>query len=309
MRRKSEGLRGAGAEQAPTFEASRDAGLMDAPWDEGAVDEAGASGAAANKRPMLRVEGIDFAYPDRANTLNDVSFEVAAGELVTLLGPNGSGKSTLLNCVMHLHEPQRGCVKLDGVPVRELSHREIARAVAYVPQTVNVTFAYDVRDYVAMGRAPFLKMYESPGPQDYELVDAALGRLGIAELSDRPYPELSGGQRQLVDVARALAQGPRLILFDEPTSALDYGNQVKVLRMISELSREGYAIVMTTHNPDHPILLGSSVCLLDRTGHLEKGGVDEIMQEDRLERVYECGLMIREVPDAGRRVCITPSFR
>lgn len=258
---------------------------------------------------LLSVRNISFAYPARANTLNDIAFDVRAGELVTLLGPNGSGKSTLLNCIMNLLTPQSGSVILEGAHVEELGHRAIAQRVAYVPQTVNVQFAYTVRDYVAMGRAPFLKLYASPGESDFARVDAALERLGIADLSDRAYNELSGGQRQLVDVARALAQGPRLILFDEPTSALDYGNQVKVLKMISELSREDYAIIMTTHNPDHPILLDSSVCLLGRDGKLQKGSVDEIMQEDVLEEVYQSEMIIRYVEDAHRRVCITARFQ
>lgn len=258
--------------------------------------------------PLLQVDAIDFAYEGRPNTLNSVTFSVDPGELVTLLGPNGSGKSTLLNCLMHLLEPQRGTVLLDGLPVSELGRRRIAQLVAYVPQVVNVAFAYEVRDYVAMGRAPFLGVWESPGAEDYARVDRALDRLGIGELANRSYVELSGGQRQLVDVARALVQEPRLILFDEPTSALDYGNQVKVLRLVAELARDGYAIVMTTHNPDHPILLNSSVCLLGRDGCLTKGTVDAIMQEDVLATVYDSPLMIRPVADAGRRVCITPRF-
>lgn len=264
--------------------------------------------SAGGDAPLLRVKGVDFAYPDQDAILHGVTFDVAKGELVTLLGPNGAGKSTLLNCVMDLLTPQCGTIELDGVPVGELGHRAIARSVAYVPQSVTVNFAYTVRDYAAMGRAPFLKLYASPRAEDFELVDAALERLGIADLALRPYNELSGGQRQLVDVARALVQRPRLILFDEPTSALDYGNQIKVLNMVEELSHEGYAIVMTTHNPDHPILLDSSVCLLDRSGHLVKGTVDEIMQEEALRRVYEADMIIRYVPDARRRVCMTARF-
>lgn len=265
-------------------------------------------GATGTDAPLLHVEGVDFSYPGRDTVLRGVTFDVAEGELVTLLGPNGAGKSTLLNCIMDLLAPQRGTIELDGVPVGRLGHRAIAQSVAYVPQTVTVSFAYTVRDYAAMGRAPFLRLYSSPRTEDFELVDAALDRLGVSDLALRPYNELSGGQRQLVDVARALVQQPRLILFDEPTSALDYGNQIKVLTMVEELSHEGYAIVMTTHNPDHPILLDSSVCLLDRTGRLAKGTVDEIMQEEALRSVYEADMIIRYVPDARRRVCMTARF-
>lgn len=258
--------------------------------------------------PLLAVDHVSFAYDGRPNTLVDVTFSVAPGELVTLLGPNGAGKSTLLNCVMSLLRPQGGTIELMGTPVTRLDQRTIAQNVAYVPQSANVTFAYDVRDYVAMGRAPFLRLYASPSRDDYARVDAALERLGIEGLADRSYLELSGGQRQLVNVARALVQEPRLILFDEPTSALDYGNQIKVLQMVSELSDEGYSIIMTTHNPDHPILLDSSVCLLGREGRLVKGSVDDIMREDVLEGVYGSAMVIRYVEGAGRRVCMTPKF-
>lgn len=259
-------------------------------------------------RPLLRVEGLGFSYPGCGPTLVDVSFDVAQGELVTLLGPNGAGKSTLLNCIMRLLAPQMGRVLLEGEDVSHLGVRAVAQRVAYVPQATKVAFGYSVLDYVAMGRAPHLKLYAAPSREDFALVEKVLERLDILGLAERSYAELSGGQRQLVDVARAIVQQPRLILFDEPTSALDYGNQVKVLKMVAELAREGYAIVMTTHNPDHPILLDSSVCLLDCDGRLRKGTVDQIMQEEVLHPVYRSDLMIRHVPDAGRRVCMTPRF-
>ena len=260
------------------------------------------------RAPLLSIRDVSFAYPQGENTLDGVSFDVAAGELVTLLGPNGSGKSTLLNCIMNLLEPQQGSILLEGTPVRDWGQRGIAQRIAYVPQSVSVQFSYTVRDYAAMGRSPFLKLHESPGPDDYALVDAALERLGVTDLADRAYNELSGGQQQLVDVARAVAQNPKVILFDEPTSALDYGNQVKVLRMVADLAREKYAIIMTTHNPDHPILLDSSVCLLGRDGRLAKGSAREIMHEGLLAEVYQTDLMIRYVPDARRHVCMTARF-
>ena len=273
--------------------------------------EVGKHGVALlDDQPLLvEVQGVDFAYPGHEQVLHDVSFEVHPGELITLLGPNGAGKSTLLNCIMNLLTPQEGTIRLDGQPNTHMELRAIAQMVAYVQQTVDVTFAYTVRDYAVMGRTPYLKMYEAPSADDYAMVDDALERLGVLDLKERVYCELSGGQRQLVDVARAIVQRPRLILFDEPTSALDYGNQIKVLKMVRELSGEyGFAAIMTTHNPDHPILLNSSVCLLGRDGRLRKGSVDDIMQEEVLEDVYQAHIIIRDVADAGRRVCMTPAF-
>ena len=265
--------------------------------------------AHAGDTPLLHVRDLCFAYEGRAETLSDVTFDVGPGELCTLLGPNGAGKSTLLNCVMGLLRAQRGSIELEGRDVSRLSAREIARVVAYVPQTSSLAFSYEVRDYVAMGRTPFLGLCSAPGPQDMRLVDEALERLGIEGLARRPYNELSGGQRQLVDVARALAQQPYMLLFDEPTSALDFGNQVKVLKLVAELAQDGYAVLMTTHNPDHPILLGGSVCLLARDGRLAKGLVHEALCEETLRELYGCDLIVRHVPDAGRDVCMTPKFQ
>lgn len=285
-----------------------------------ARDEAGAEAAGMGRvapcaaapaeavEPLLEVTSLDFAYDGAPDVLSDVSFSVQPGELVTLLGPNGAGKSTLLNVIVGLLEPHEGEVLLDGAPLSSYSRREIARRIAYVPQSTSVAFSYSVRDYAALGRAPYLRICESPGKDDWLLVDEALERLGVSHLASRAYCELSGGQRQLVDIARALVQTPRLILFDEPTSALDYGNQVKVLSIVSELSRQGYSIIMTTHNPDHPILLDSSVCLLDREGRLVKGGVSDIMEEGLLREVYGCALIIRYSEDARRFVCMTPAF-
>ncbi len=257
---------------------------------------------------LLHVRDVSFAYEGQPDTLSHVTFDLRVGELCTLLGPNGAGKSTLLNCIMNLLAGQRGSIELDGRDTSRMSAREIARVAAYVPQTSNVAFSYDVRDYVAMGRTPHLKLCATPSAQDMRLVDEALERLAIEGLARRPYNELSGGQRQLVDVARALAQQPRLLLFDEPTSALDFGNQVRVLKLVADLAQDGYAILMTTHNPDHPILLGGSVCLLGRDGRLEKGSVCEVLREKKLRELYGCDLIVRHMPDAGRDVCVAPSF-
>ncbi len=265
-------------------------------------------GGRRNKA-ALSVRGLTFSYPGCGDALVDVDFDLGKGELATLLGPNGAGKSTLLNCIMNLLVPQKGEVLVLGMPVRETSSRDLAQSVAYVPQTTDVNFAYTVVDYVAMGRAPYLRMCESPGIEDVELCHEALSRLGIEKLAARAYNELSGGQRQLANVARAIVQSPDILLFDEPTSALDYGNQVKVLELIADLAHDGYSIIMTTYNPDHPILLGSSVCLLGRDGRLVKGAADEIMREEVIGKVYDAPLIIRDVADAGRRVCMTPAFR
>lgn len=263
----------------------------------------------SNLDALIEAKNVSFEYVPNVPVLNNISFKIMPGELVVLLGPNGAGKSTLLNCILNLLIPQKGKILLDGQVVSSLSQRSIAQKVAYVAQSVDMAFEYTVRDYVAMGRTPHLQVYESPTDSDYELVKEGLNKLGILELEHRIYTELSGGQKQLVNVARAIVQKPQAILFDEPTSALDHGNQIKVLKLLKEMSQnEGYAILMTTHNPDHPILLDSSVCLLDRDGDMITGSIDEVMQEDLLEEIYNEKLLIRKIADAKRKVCITPTF-
>ena len=136
------------------------------------------------------------------------------------------------------------------------------------------------------------------------MVDDAMARLGITHLAKKPYTQISGGERQLVNVCRAIVQQPRVILFDEPTSALDYGNQIKVLRMVKGLREQGYAIIMTTHNPDHPILLGGRVAILDRAGRLSCGSVEKLMTEERLSALYDVDLRVLRIDELGSDACM-----
>lgn len=253
---------------------------------------------------LIEACGVSFGYAENRTVLNEVDLQVAPGELVTLLGPNGAGKSTLLNCLAAVVRPQVGRVLLEGRDVAALAPRDVARVVAYVPQSSSPAYGYRVRDYVVMGRAPHKTTFQRPTAADYALVDEALERLGIARFANRPYTQLSGGERQLVNVCRAVVQQPRVILFDEPTSALDYGNQLKVLAMVKELSEQGYAVVMTTHSPDHPALLGGRVAVLDRQGRLRCGTVDEIMTEPTLCELYGARLRVLTIPELGRSVCL-----
>ena len=182
--------------------------------------------------------------------------------------------------------------------------RDVAKVVAYVPQTSIPTYGYQVRNYIAMGRAPHKGMFQHPDADDFALVDEAMESLGITHLARKPYTQISGGERQLVNVCRAIVQKPKVILFDEPTSALDYGNQIKVLRMVKHLREQGYAIIMTTHNPDHPILLGGRVAILDRDGHLVSGGVGKLMTEDRLSELYGIDLRVLRIGELDRNACL-----
>lgn len=258
---------------------------------------------------LLIVDRVSFSYERGAQILRDVSMNVQRGEVLTLLGPNGSGKSTLLNCLSGLLDPQEGSVLLNGKDIKVLQPRQIASTIAYVRQSHEGTFAFLVRDYVAMGRAPHMGMFTKLRKEDLEVAEQALDLLGVSHLAMRAYTELSGGQRQLVDICRAIAQEPQLILFDEPTSALDYGNQLRVVNLMIKLADEGYGVIMTTHNPDHAILLGGKVAILDREGDLEYGPLEEILDEARLSRLYQTDLRIVDVDEVGRIACLSPGIR
>lgn len=253
---------------------------------------------------IVNANKISFRYREEKTVLKDVDFMIYPGQLICLLGPNGVGKSTLLNCVCGLLKPTSGTVRLDGEDIDRISRKRIAQMIAYVPQKTSISFDYSVREFVVMGRTAYMGILDKPSKEDYEKVEAALAQLSIQDLADRPVSELSGGEQQKACIARALVQDPKLIVLDEPTSALDFGNQMRVLKLIRQLSEQGYAILMTTHNPDHCTMLGGDVAILDRSGHLECGSHGTIMTEQRLSEAYETKLKLVFVAEIGRTVCV-----
>lgn len=253
---------------------------------------------------LVQCDNINFSYDGKRQILNDVSFSIEKGQLVTLLGPNGVGKSTLLNCITGLLKPQGGKVLLDGKDIFSLSRKSIARKIAYVPQKNAVPFDYLVKEFVVMGRTAHLGILTTPSEHDYKLVDDALLKLGITDLADRQINELSGGEQQKACIARALVQEPSLVILDEPTAALDYGNQIKVLNLIKELLNLGFAVIQTTHNPDHCLMLGGLVAILDASGNLEIGKCSDIMTEKKLTNVYNTDLRLVYIKEIERETCV-----
>src|SRR3954463_1610899 len=217
--------------------------------------------ALAEKLVILEAQSLAFGFPGRTIG-RDVSFSLGAGDVVCVLGPNGGGKTTLFRTVLGLLEKHSGSIKLEGRPIESLSRNEIARLIGYVPQGHSGYFAYTVREFVLMGRTAHVGVFSSPSRNDHDVASRMLGSLGIAHLADRPVTEVSGGERQLALVARALAQEPRLLLLDEPTASLDFGNQVHVLQKISALAASGISILFSSHDPDHAFLTSQRVLLL-----------------------------------------------
>lgn len=240
---------------------------------------------------ILSVRDLSFSYGAH-KALDRVSFDLHPGEILCVMGPNGSGKSTLIDCVMGIHRPDSGTLLLDGKEVQAYKRQEIARHAAYVPQNHSVTFPYTVREVVMMGRTAYLPAFGAPGKADERLAEAAIERVGIEALADRPYGSISGGELRLVLLARALCQQTPLILMDEPTAHLDYRNELKFLELVSMLSKEdGISVLIATHAPDQAFFLESCGCdvsaLFLREGiAAAMGRPGEIITERRLEEVY-----------------------
>lgn len=253
---------------------------------------------------ILDVQNLSFSYDRKRTIFHDVSFSLDKGEVLSILGTNGAGKSTLLNCIANLLKPKSGTILLNGTPMQTMSMRDIAKVIGYVPQVHLPTYAFTVRDFTVMGRSPYIGAFGSPSKEDYAIADDALRRLDIYHLRDKLYTEISGGERQQVTIARALTQQPQIILLDEPTAHLDYGNQFRVVQMIRQLADEGYALIMTTHNPDHAIILNGKVAILDRQGVLDVGLASDSLNGETLSTLY--GLSIKTIydPDAKRNICV-----
>lgn len=259
-------------------------------------------------KPIIELRSMSFSYPNALKkTINNCSLVINEGEMLSILGPNGAGKSTLLNCACGLLRPQEGEILIEEKLIRTLSQRQIASTIGYVQQYQQSAFDYSVFDYVLMGRASSIGLFQKPSEQDRQIVKETMDELGIAYLSDSSVTEISGGERQLAAIARAIVQKPKVIFFDEPTAHLDYGNQIKTLRVINSLQKKGYSIVMTTHTPDHCIMLGGNVAVVSQEGTVIVGKGDELITEELLKKLYNTDLKMVYVEEAKRKVCV-PSF-
>ena len=255
---------------------------------------------------MLEARDLAFGFPGRT-VGRDVSFTLAAGEVMCVLGPNGGGKTTLFRTILGLLEPHGGAVRVESADLHDLSRSEVARRVGYVPQGHAGYFAFTVREFVLMGRTAHLGAFASPAKRDVLVAERALESLGIAHLADRPVTEISGGERQLALVARALAQEPKLLVLDEPTASLDFGNQVRVLQKVAALARSGIAVLFSSHDPDHAFLCASRALLLAEGRVLEIGAPHEVIRADTLERMYRVSVQVVPLP-GGMHTCL-PGMR
>lgn len=249
---------------------------------------------SAGAFPVLSARELSCGYGAHA-VLSNVSFDLAAGQALVLLGPNGVGKTTLFKTLLGFLRPLGGSVDIQGRDTTAWTRREFAREVAYIPQLHTPSFSFSVHDVVLMGRTPHLSGLSAPSRGDEAVAEAAIERMGIAHLGRRDYASLSGGERQMVLIARALAQEPRILVMDEPCASLDFGNQARLLDQVLDLAGQGMAIVMTTHDPNHAFLLDGDVLCLGRGGTTTQGRACEVLTAERMSRLYSVPVAIDEV--------------
>lgn len=265
--------------------------------------------AARGDTPALRVRGLTYGYPRAAGPVwRDVDLDLHSGSVLVLLGTNGAGKSTLLDCLAGLRTPQAGSVELAGRLLADTPTREVARHVALVPQHHDPTYPFTVLEVAMMGRSPYHGAFSGPDAADRDRALAVLARLGLDALADRPYTQLSGGQRQQVIIARALVQDTEVLLFDEPTSGLDFGNQYRYIRLLTELAAEGHAVVVTTHSPEHCLIVDDQVGMLDG-GRLTVGPAAELVTAERLSALYGVDVTLGRLPGLDRTVAAVRGAR
>jgi len=252
---------------------------------------------------LLEVKNASFAYSEGKNIFENLSFKVQKGEIFCILGANGCGKTTLIKCITGISELTSGSINLNNKDMSTLKPSQIAKNMAYIPQDHNSTFPYSVLDVVLMGRSAHLEIFESPDEKDFKIAEKAIKSLNIEHLKDTPYSEISGGEQQLTFIARVLAQEPKLLVLDEPTSHLDFGNQIRTLNVIEKLAKNGLAIIMTSHFPDHALISGTTVAIMKNKNFIEVGSPEKVITSENMEKTYDISV---KIVDIGERLACVP---
>ncbi len=253
--------------------------------------------------PLLAFEQVSFQYRESPQiVLNNLSLSICPGTITAILGPNGVGKSTLLSLALGWRKPQHGQVQLAGRSLNSYTTGELGRWIGLVPQNEDPRFEYSLLEYVLLGRAPHLHPLEMPAQKDYQAAREALETVGMAHMQDRSITTLSGGERQLVLVARVLAQKPRLLMLDEPTSHLDLSNKIRLLNILRNLKNQGMTVLLTTHEPEVAAAVATHLVLM-RAGQVQHAGsLEKEFLADRLSETYNVPVQVLRA--YGRRFII-----
>lgn len=254
----------------------------------------------------LEIKNAVFGYPGKP-IINNINFELNTGEIVCVLGRNGAGKTTFFKSLLGLIQPLSGSVLLNEKPIDRWNRPQFARWVGYIPQARSLPFPFTVLDVVLFGRTAHLSAFGSPGKKDRLLAMECLDMLNISHLMNRTFTHLSGGEQQLVIIARALAQQPSFLVMDEPTSSLDFGNQIKIIRQVNALKNNSLGIIMATHSPDHAFMCEARVAIVHDGQLWKTGNANEVITEEILKEIYGVDIKVRSLgnkPECNRLVCV-----
>ncbi|MCH3962627.1 MAG: ABC transporter ATP-binding protein [Solobacterium sp.] len=243
-----------------------------------------------------------FSYSENKEVLDHVSFQIHSGEILSILGPNGGGKTTLLKCMLGFLKFTSGYAEYDGHDLSAIKQTEFWQKAAYVPQAKSQTFPYLVKETVLLGRSPYLNLFQMPNAEDKRIAQKAMERTGITALAEKSCAEISGGELQLVLIARALAAQPELLVMDEPETGLDFRNQLLVLEMIEKLSKEdGISVIFNTHYPEHALEVSDHTLLLMKNGKSIFGETKKILNEQNMSEAFGVKIKIIEEEINGRK--------
>ena len=255
----------------------------------------------------IKIENLSFSYGQKV-ILNDINFSAEKGEFISVLGPNGAGKSTLFKCILGLLQGYSGNILIDDTNAKDFSVREASKHIAYIPQSSHSVFQYNVCDIVMMGRTGKFSVFGGPSKADEDISLNALIRVGIGHLKGHQFHKLSGGERQLVLIARALAQDAPILLLDEPTANLDFGNQMHVLKVASKLAKEGYTVIQTTHNPEQSYLFSDRIIALKQGSIIADGKPSDVLTEKLMKQLYDTETNVVSLYGDSVRVCVPEEF-
>ena len=244
---------------------------------------------------LLKIENGSFAYKGGPRILEDINIEVGQGEILAVLGPNGSGKTTLLRCMMDMLHWQSGRSLLDGEDIRGIPASTLWRKMAYVPQAGTAATSYTAFQTVLIGRSSRIGAFSAPSEEDLKVTERVMERLGISHLADKPCHAISGGELQMVLIARAMAAEPKLLVLDEPESNLDFKNQLIVLDAMTALAAEGVACVFNTHYPSHALQRAGKSLMLSKEGGSLFGDTTGVVTEDNIRKAFGVEALIGEV--------------